>query len=158
MDTSDNPIYPGRHCSDGVIGCIKCHYHGHCVTSHTILNGTSVCECFAWYAGATCQLNLKILLISLIAISTVFILLLVCMLLVYTKRKTHRARPIFIKASNYHPSMLTLSSNKSGVSSAALIPKSSTDKCNILNDSNSESSHNTEQYSTFKVTFNLFCS
>ncbi|XP_017869066.1 PREDICTED: uncharacterized protein LOC108617796 [Drosophila arizonae] len=93
------------------------------------------------------------LLISLIAIGTVFILLVVCTLLIYTKRKTYggtRTIPIFINTSNYHPSMLTSSSNKSELSSVAHMCKSSMDKRNILSDSNSELSHNAEQYSTFK--------
>ncbi|XP_064537619.1 mucin-3B isoform X3 [Drosophila montana] len=151
VDISDNPIYPGRHCADHVIGCDRCNYHGNCVTP--ILNGTPVCECFAWHAGAMCQLNLKILLISLIAIGTVFIVLLVCVLLIYTRRRVRRggstSRHIFITASNYHPSMLTTSSNKSVMSSsAALIRKcGSMEKHVILNDSNSESSHNSGPYS-----------
>lgn len=152
VDTSDNSIYPGRQCSDHIVGCDKCNYHGNCVTP--TLNRTPVCECFAWHAGAMCQLNLKILLISLIAIGTVFIVLLVCVLLIYTRRRVRvgsTSRPIFITASNYHPSMLTTSSNKSGMSSATLIRKcGSMEKHVILNDSNSESSHNSGPYS-FKV-------
>ncbi|EDV90938.1 GH23949 [Drosophila grimshawi] len=145
VDISDNPIYPGRLCSDQIVGCELCNYHGNCMAP--IVNGTPVCECFSWHSGATCQLNLKILLIGLIAIGTVFILLLVCMLLIYSRHKVNgacAARPIFITSSNYHPSMLSTSSNKS------LIRDCSMDKHAILIDTNSESSHNSEPYS-FKV-------
>ncbi|XP_032597908.2 uncharacterized protein LOC6570280 [Drosophila grimshawi] len=142
VDISDNPIYPGRLCSDQIVGCELCNYHGNCMAP--IVNGTPVCECFSWHSGATCQLNLKILLIGLIAIGTVFILLLVCMLLIYSRHKVNgacAARPIFITSSNYHPSMLSTSSNKS------LIRDCSMDKHAILIDTNSESSHNSEPYS-----------
>ncbi|XP_034477180.1 uncharacterized protein LOC117783719 [Drosophila innubila] len=145
-DLSDNPIYPGRHCSDKLIGCDKCNYHGNCITQS--LNGTAVCECFAWYTGITCQLNLKILLICIIVIVTVFVVLLVCMLLIYSRRKVHGdslTSPIFITASNYHhPSLLTASRK---MSPADFFQERSIDKHAILNDSNSDSSHISEPYS-----------
>ncbi|KAL7726756.1 hypothetical protein ACLKA6_001480 [Drosophila palustris] len=147
-DISENPIYPGRHCSDKLIGCDKCNYHGNCVQQATSSpNGTAVCECFAWYTGATCQLNLKILFICLIVSVTVFVVLLVCMLFIYARRKVHGdslTRPIFITATNYHhPSLLTASSK---ISPGAFYHERSIDKHAILNDSNSDSSHISEPY------------
>ncbi|XP_033237259.1 uncharacterized protein [Drosophila pseudoobscura] len=132
VDISDNAIYPGRKCSDNIIGCEKCNYHGKCIRTplDKVLKLTTVCQCFPWYAGTTCQLNLKILLICLIAIGTVlFILLLFCILIIHTKRKNQgaSASSMFIAASNIHPSMLT-SSGKSRI-------------VEYINDSNSESSY-----------------
>lgn len=65
VDLSENPIYPGRICSGELIGCEKCNYHGTC---YSAAKGeadplddteTELCECFQWYAGASCQYNLK---------------------------------------------------------------------------------------------------
>lgn len=65
VDLSENPIYPGRICSGELIGCEKCSYHGTC---YSAAKGdadpiddteTELCECFQWYAGASCQYNLK---------------------------------------------------------------------------------------------------
>lgn len=69
-DLSENPVYPGRICSAELIGCEKCHYHGTCYSSGGIIekdldilpfsSGNEVkCECFQWYTGANCQINLK---------------------------------------------------------------------------------------------------
>lgn len=55
-DESENPIYPGRNCVPEKTGCEKCHYHGTCITK---LNDHITCECFQWYAGQSCQVNLK---------------------------------------------------------------------------------------------------
>lgn len=55
-DESENPIYPGRICVPERTGCEKCHYHGTCVTKS---NDQVSCECFQWYAGKSCQVNLK---------------------------------------------------------------------------------------------------
>lgn len=38
------------------IGCDHCNYHGTCFSRN---DEEMVCECFQWYGGATCQLNLK---------------------------------------------------------------------------------------------------
>ncbi|XP_037809066.1 uncharacterized protein LOC119601901 isoform X2 [Lucilia sericata] len=93
-DLSDNPIYPGRICSSEQIGCEMCHYHGKCFYySSTVLANSidrNYCECFPWYAGSKCQVNLKILLIVLLGIGTLlFILLLFCVLITCTKRRSH---------------------------------------------------------------------
>lgn len=37
------------------IGCEKCNFHGSCYTLET----KEICECFQWYAGDFCQINLK---------------------------------------------------------------------------------------------------
>lgn len=55
-DESENPIYPGRICVPEQIGCERCHYHGTCMTKS---NDQILCECFQWYAGQSCQVNLK---------------------------------------------------------------------------------------------------
>lgn len=56
VDLSENMLYPGRICSAEQVGCEKCTYHGTCYSrgSEEIL-----CECFHWYAGEYCQINLK---------------------------------------------------------------------------------------------------
>lgn len=68
VDLSENPVYPGRICSAAQIGCEKCNYHGTC---YSLINGNDadndsfttsnnqMCECFQWYTGANCQVNLK---------------------------------------------------------------------------------------------------
>lgn len=38
------------------IGCEQCSYHGTCYTRNDV---EIVCECFQWYAGDHCQINLK---------------------------------------------------------------------------------------------------
>ncbi|XP_046812650.1 uncharacterized protein LOC111687833 isoform X2 [Lucilia cuprina] len=93
-DLSDNPIYPGRICSSEQIGCEMCHYHGKCFYYTTTVLTNSIdrnyCDCFPWYAGSKCQVNLKILLIVLLGIGTLlFILLLFCVLITCTKRRNH---------------------------------------------------------------------
>lgn len=132
MDISENPIYPGRQCSDHVIGCEKCNYHGNCVS----LNESQVqCECFVWYSGVSCQLNLKILLIFMISIGSLVVLLLLFILLFYARHAgKHRANlSTFISTSNYHqPTVFATSSLQKHVK--------------LMDDSISESSHNSELY------------
>lgn len=55
-DLSVNSIYPGRICSAELIGCEKCHYHGTCYSRG---DDQMLCECFQWYAGTNCHINLK---------------------------------------------------------------------------------------------------
>lgn len=55
-DMSENILYPGRICSAEQVGCEKCHYHGTCYTRE---DEKVLCECFHWYAGEHCQVNLK---------------------------------------------------------------------------------------------------
>lgn len=130
MDLSENPVYPGRDCSDQLIGCGKCNFNGNCQN----LNDSQVqCECFAWYAGIRCQLNLKILLICMICIGTSVILFLLCILIFYARHTgVHMGTsPIFISASNYqYPSVFASSSLQH--------------HAKLVDDSNSESSHEYE--------------
>lgn len=55
-DESENPVFPGRICVHELTGCEMCHYHGTCITRP---NDQHVCECFQWYTGKNCQINLK---------------------------------------------------------------------------------------------------
>jgi hypothetical protein len=55
-DESENPVYPGRICVHELTGCELCHYHGTCITKP---NDQLLCECFQWYTGKNCQINLK---------------------------------------------------------------------------------------------------
>lgn len=73
-DVSGNPVYPGRRCSAGLVGCERCNYHGVCVAADATEAAETeggmvvevvrqqpapVCECFRWYAGSNCYVNLK---------------------------------------------------------------------------------------------------
>ncbi|KPJ19267.1 63 kDa sperm flagellar membrane protein [Papilio machaon] len=62
-DLSVNPLYPGRICSAEPVGCERCNYHGACYSRD---DQRVLCECFQWHAGASCQINLKVVLISLV--------------------------------------------------------------------------------------------
>ncbi|XP_068152890.1 uncharacterized protein [Drosophila tropicalis] len=57
VDISTNAIYPGRQCSDSIIGCDKCNYNGKCVAMSgekgDVESATTICRCFPWHAGAT---------------------------------------------------------------------------------------------------------
>ena len=55
-DLSENILYPGRICSAELIGCDKCNYHGTCYERG---EDRTICECFQWYAGDRCHINLK---------------------------------------------------------------------------------------------------
>ncbi|XP_065210175.1 uncharacterized protein LOC135838465 isoform X2 [Planococcus citri] len=84
-DMSYNAQFPGRVCSANAIGCELCNYHGTCYYK---ANEDPTCECFQWYAGEFCQINLKVTLISLIAIGVLLsILLVVCVVMTCNKQK-----------------------------------------------------------------------
>lgn len=55
-DLSENILYPGRVCSAEQVGCERCNYHGACYSRG---GEEVVCECFPWYAGESCHINLK---------------------------------------------------------------------------------------------------
>lgn len=55
-DLSENLLYPGRLCSAEQIGCEKCNYHGTCYSRG---DDKVFCECFQWYTGEECHINLK---------------------------------------------------------------------------------------------------
>lgn len=138
-DLSENAMYPGRVCSTELIGCEQCHYHGTCYTPDDTEH--PICECFHWYAGSACQINLKILLIALIAIGTILLILLCFCIIVLCmkKRKT---------SSSSSRSIQTLA----GIN--ILPPKNlrhhfnpcnlKIDKRAMIKDSSSEASHNSD--------------
>ncbi|PNF37850.1 hypothetical protein B7P43_G07412 [Cryptotermes secundus] len=88
-DLSENPLFPGRVCSAELIGCEKCHYHGTCYSRG---DDQLMCECFQWYAGENCHINLKVLLIALVTIGAILLgLLIVCVVLTCLKRSSQHA-------------------------------------------------------------------
>ncbi|XP_045507324.1 uncharacterized protein LOC123703410 isoform X1 [Colias croceus] len=78
-DLSVNTLYPGRICSSEAVGCDTCNYHGTCFDRESAV----ICECFKWYAGRTCQINLKAVLITV----TVSGLLIVAAATIYASRR-----------------------------------------------------------------------
>ncbi|GJQ72172.1 hypothetical protein Trydic_g3264 [Trypoxylus dichotomus] len=89
-DLSENILYPGRICSAEIIGCELCNYHGTCYNRG---EDQVICECFQWYAGHSCHINLKVLLIALVTLGTIlFALLLVCIILTCCRRKPRHTR------------------------------------------------------------------
>ncbi|XP_051862217.1 uncharacterized protein LOC127565783 isoform X1 [Drosophila albomicans] len=136
-DESENTNYPGRKCSDKVIGCNKCNYHGICITPN--LSEISICECFGWYTGSTCQLNLKILLISLIVMITVIVVLIACLLFNYAKIKVPNRGNLKTPSDYNHPYIMT--SSRKLQSDALPWKQRSNERQAILIDSNSECSH-----------------
>ncbi|XP_050671701.1 uncharacterized protein LOC126970075 isoform X1 [Leptidea sinapis] len=78
-DLSVNTLYPGRICSSEAVGCGTCNYHGTCFNRES----TIICECFKWYAGKTCQVNLKAVLIT-ISVSGLLVLAVVT---IYASRR-----------------------------------------------------------------------
>ncbi|KAJ8963665.1 hypothetical protein NQ314_005456 [Rhamnusium bicolor] len=88
-DLSENILYPGRICSAEQIGCERCNYHGTCYSRE---GDDVLCECFQWYTGESCHINLKVLLIALVTLGTVlFALLLICIILTCVRRKPRKA-------------------------------------------------------------------
>jgi len=69
-----------------MIGCEYCGYHGTCYTRG---DDQMTCECFQWYSGDRCRINLKVLLIALVTIGAILLaLLLVCIVLTCLKRRS----------------------------------------------------------------------
>uniref|UniRef100_A0A8D8WRQ5 63 kDa sperm flagellar membrane protein n=1 Tax=Cacopsylla melanoneura TaxID=428564 RepID=A0A8D8WRQ5_9HEMI len=100
LDASHNTQYPGRICSE-LTGCESCNYHGTCYTEG---QNEIVCECFHWYTGEHCQVNLKVLLLGLLAAGVLLtILLLVCILLGGRRRQRPPTAPrALLKAQARH--------------------------------------------------------
>ncbi|CAK1595421.1 unnamed protein product [Parnassius mnemosyne] len=91
-DLSVNPLYPGRICSAEPVGCERCNYHGSCYSrdDHRVL-----CECFQWYTGNSCQINLKVVLISLVVLGALLtVVLAVCAVVACTRRPRPPQRSI----------------------------------------------------------------
>jgi hypothetical protein len=57
-DLSPSSKFPGRSCSAELLGCEQCNFHGTC---YTLGRGDDkqYCDCFQWYAGDNCNINLK---------------------------------------------------------------------------------------------------
>ncbi|KAL2719458.1 mucin-17 [Vespula squamosa] len=86
-DLSENPAYPGRICSQAPIGCAGCNNKGHCITN---IHGQEICECFPWYSGQRCQVNLKVMLIALVTTGAILLgLLAVCVGLACFRQPVH---------------------------------------------------------------------
>ncbi|KAG8338616.1 hypothetical protein J6590_000290 [Homalodisca vitripennis] len=91
-DLSPNTLYPGRICSAEQIGCELCNYHGTCYSRN---DEEIVCECFQWYGGDTCQINLKVMLLILVTVGVcLVVLLIVCCVLACMRRRDMRGPPV----------------------------------------------------------------
>ncbi|CAD0206222.1 unnamed protein product [Chrysodeixis includens] len=90
-DLSVNSLYPGRICSAESVGCERCNYHGACYSRD---DRRVLCECFQWYAGSVCQINLKVVLISLVVCGALLtVVLAVCAVLACSRRSRRAPRP-----------------------------------------------------------------
>ncbi|KAG7297025.1 hypothetical protein JYU34_019951 [Plutella xylostella] len=91
-DLSVNPLYPGRICSAEPVGCERCNYHGACYSRD---DRRVLCECFQWYAGSSCHINLKVVLISLVTIGAFLtVILVICAVVACSKRPRPPPRSI----------------------------------------------------------------
>ncbi|XP_037294855.1 uncharacterized protein LOC115452868 isoform X2 [Manduca sexta] len=90
-DLSVNNLYPGRICSTEPVGCERCNYHGACYSRD---DRRVLCECFQWYAGSTCQINLKVVLISLVVAGAVLTAILTACAIVACRRSRPPQRSI----------------------------------------------------------------
>ncbi|XP_075987218.1 uncharacterized protein LOC142983911 isoform X2 [Anticarsia gemmatalis] len=90
-DLSVNTLYPGRICSAEPVGCERCNYHGACYSRD---DRRVLCECFQWYAGSACQINLKVVLISLVVCGALLsAVLAVCAVLACSRRSRQPPHP-----------------------------------------------------------------
>lgn len=125
-DLSENVLYPGRICSAELIGCDKCHYHGTCYSRG---DDQVICECFQWYAGESCHINLKVLLIALVTLGTILLgLLFVCIILTCVKKNSGANSPMsFLPQRVQHGTidrraMIQDTSSESGQSDTNTLP------------------------------------
>ncbi|CAL8109579.1 unnamed protein product [Orchesella dallaii] len=89
-DKSPKKHKPGRDCFE-MQGCPECNYKGHCRINGY---GEPFCECFRWFGGSKCHINLKILLFAIMGVVAIlFIFVLLCSVLVCRRTKIHRERP-----------------------------------------------------------------
>ncbi|KAK5640711.1 hypothetical protein RI129_009258 [Pyrocoelia pectoralis] len=122
-DLSENPIYPGRICSAELVGCERCHYHGTCYSRG---DEQVLCECFQWYSGEYCHVNLKVLLIALGTLGALLLILLVaCIVLTCCRKKSH------------HPPHVSFMPQRLAV---PVVRRGTLDRRLMNNDTNSESS------------------
>ncbi|CAB3233080.1 unnamed protein product [Arctia plantaginis] len=90
-DLSVNTLYPGRICSAEPVGCERCNYHGACYSRD---DRRILCECFQWYSGSSCQINLKVVLISLVVCGALLsAVLAVCAVLACSRRTRRPPHP-----------------------------------------------------------------
>ncbi|XP_047037254.1 uncharacterized protein LOC124642696 [Helicoverpa zea] len=89
-DLSVNALYPGRICSAEPVGCERCNYHGACYSRD---DRRVLCECFQWYAGSSCQINLKVVLISLVVCGALLTVVLAVCAVLACSRRARRERP-----------------------------------------------------------------
>uniref|UniRef100_A0A1B0BF14 EGF-like domain-containing protein n=1 Tax=Glossina palpalis gambiensis TaxID=67801 RepID=A0A1B0BF14_9MUSC len=168
IDLSKNNVHPGRLCSAEIIGCAQCQYQGKCTLSG-LKSNSYICECFLWYTGAKCGINLKMFLIGFIAAGSFLLsLLFFSVLLTYIRRKkvcgvdpsiltciTIPDHPDFNRdkefqstsphcASKYYNSSSNCVRNVSGALPTAKSKKKGIilEKCAIIKDSSSDSSDN----------------
>ncbi|XP_063835121.1 uncharacterized protein LOC135084268 isoform X1 [Ostrinia nubilalis] len=90
-DLSVNTLYPGRICSAEPVGCERCNYHGACYSRD---DRRVLCECFQWYAGSSCQINLKVVLISLVVAGALLSVVLAACAVVACSRPRRQPRSI----------------------------------------------------------------
>nr|XP_036678221.1 uncharacterized protein LOC108020364 isoform X5 [Drosophila suzukii] len=113
-DISINALYPGRRCSNNVIGCDICNYNGKCINKSEDKGhqGKTSCKCYSWYAGTKCQVNMKIIIIFIFISGTMLsLLLLFFFLIINTKLKgkhgNGKASELCTAPSTVNPSILT---------------------------------------------------
>ncbi|XP_070074099.1 mucin-3B isoform X4 [Drosophila takahashii] len=117
-DISDNALYPGRHCSDNLIGCDMCNYNGKCMNKSVSIGQKAIttCKCYSWYAGTRCQVNMKIIIIFLFTSGTILsILLLFFFLIINTKHKkqgNRKASQLLFTPSTLNTSIITSSTSE----------------------------------------------
>ncbi|XP_052854910.1 uncharacterized protein LOC128263768 [Drosophila gunungcola] len=110
VDTADNALYPGRHCSENIIGCDWCNFKGKCINESVDKRQQAIttCKCYSWYAGTKCQVNLKIIMIFLFTSGTILsTLFLFFYLLIKSKHGNLKASQLFAAGSHLHPSIVT---------------------------------------------------
>nr|XP_037876760.1 uncharacterized protein LOC101743303 isoform X1 [Bombyx mori] len=90
-DLSVNNLYPGRICSAEPVGCARCNYHGTCYSRD---DKRVLCECFQWYSGSTCQINLKVVLISLVVAGALLTVVLAACAVIACRRSKPPQRSI----------------------------------------------------------------
>ncbi|KAF5289725.1 hypothetical protein FQA39_LY03642 [Lamprigera yunnana] len=121
-DLSENSLYPGRVCSAETIGCERCHYHGTCYSRG---DEQVFCECFQWYTGEYCHINLKVLLIALVTLGALLLILLfVCIILTCCRRKPHGVHNTNIA---FMPQRLAMPNKQTTLDRRAMINDSSSD-------------------------------
>lgn len=115
IDASVNShLYPGRNCIEELTGCEYCHYHGKCLTEQNSELPSNTCECFPWYMGSRCMVNLKILLIVLVVKGAILLILLTfCIMVMAHKRQRQQQQ--------YHHSVLVPSVVTTTAATASII-------------------------------------